>query len=106
MERNVYHLPGWKMFPCFTNRGVDKKLIDLRLTSLVTEIDVHIVKDIILRIKSDGSHQMNTRMLAGYDVKTLYQTMISIGGSAEGLTKDGLIYGILKKSILTAIGAK
>ena len=93
-DRN-YHLPNWKKMTS-GSRGVDSARLEEHLSLLILETNKVEVKETLLKLRIGNDYDTNAKTLGGLEVQRLKDTLEFLTKDTEGLTKEGLIYNILK----------
>ena len=91
-----YKLPAWKMIPSFTSKGVEIDVVKNNFGAIILDLDKE-SKEILLKLNVDDSHKTHSKTLSDIDVKSLQNVLRNLEGEWNRLTKDGLIYIIIKK---------
>ena len=91
-----FKLPNWRKIPSLKSRGIERELLDLKMSNIVMEAKKDEIKQLLLKVKVGPDYDSNYKTLTGFDVNLLKECLLSLTNEVEGLTKDGLIYKILK----------
>ena len=54
-------------------------------------------KEVLLKVKTDQTYEVNAKALMALEVKLIHQTAKYLDINSESFTKEGVVYMILKK---------
>lgn len=96
IKQTNYQLPKWKKIPDLATKGLKKECLERHFASLILDCSNNEVKEILLKLNLEGTHDQNTKIISNNDVKSLMEVAKYLGSNQEGLTKEGLVYSILR----------